>query len=276
VTAPDARVVLNADPVRLSQVLSNLLTNAAKYTDPGGRVEILVRTTAGHCSISVRDSGIGLAPDALESVFTMFAQERAALDRSEGGLGIGLALVKGLVELHGGRVEARSEGLGQGSEFTVHIPLPSPPEVPVQAAVDAVAPDGRVAAPRGARILLAEDNADARESLATWLRLSGHTVSVAGDGVEALAAAERERPEVMVLDIGMPRLNGYDLARRLRALDWTAGVLLIAMTGWGQDDDQRRAREAGFDVHLTKPFDPEQLLELLARHPDAGPAQPAS
>ena len=276
VAAPEGKVVLYADPVRLSQVLSNLLTNAAKYTDPGGHVEIRIRVTAGHCSISVRDSGIGIAPGALESVFTMFAQEHAALDRSEGGLGIGLALVKGLVELHGGRVEARSEGLGRGSEFIVHVPLEPPPDVPVQSTTDAVAVDGRTATPRGARILLAEDNADARESLATWLRLSGHTVSVAGDGIEALAVAERERPEVMVLDIGMPRLNGYDLARRLRALDWTAGALLIAMTGWGRDDDQRRAREAGFDRHLTKPFDPDQLLELLARHPDGRPAPPAA
>ena len=272
VAMAEGPILLTVDPVRLAQVVANLLTNAAKYTDPGGDIRIEAGCNEGVCRLMVDDSGIGIAAEALRSIFTMFAQEDAALERAEGGLGIGLALVKGLVELHGGTVEARSAGLGRGSAFIIEIPLPAAaptvahgaPMAPVESVAATAPPPAVGEGSRPRTILIAEDNADARESLAAWLRLLGHTVVVSRDGVEALELAERERPEVLVLDIGMPRMNGYDLARRLRERAWAADSVLVATTGWGQAEDRRRALDAGFDLHLTKPFDPDRLIAILA------------
>ena len=257
---PEPPPDLDADPVRLAQVLANLLTNAAKYTDPGGHVELRATVVAGEVRIAVRDDGIGIAPEALGRVFEMFSQVTAALDRSEGGLGIGLALVRGLVELHGGRVEARSEGLGRGSEFVVVLPLP--PAMP--AAPDTTAGAGVAARPATRRVLVADDNQDAAESLRLLLELAGHEVRVAHDGPGALEAAAEFRPDAVLLDIGMPGLNGYEVAARLRAFDWGAAPVLVAITGWGQEHDRRLALDAGFDHHLTKPIDPDLIAPLLA------------
>jgi CheY-like chemotaxis protein len=194
---------------------------------------------------------------ALKSVFQMFAQEDTALERSEGGLGIGLALVKGLVELHGGTVEAFSKGVGHGSEFTVHLPtILKDAHQPV---VEASTPHGET----GRRVLIADDNQDAAESLSFLLELQGHHVSVVHDGLEAFEAARRMRPSIVLLDIGMPGLNGYELAQKIRQEAWGQDMALIAATGWGQDDDRMRAFAAGFDAHVTKPFDPAHLLDLV-------------
>lgn len=270
VELPAAPVWVDADPLRLGQVLGNLLNNAAKYTDRGGRIRLWTsQPAAGTVAIHVRDSGIGLDAASLTRVFEMFSQVTSSIERSEGGLGIGLALVRGLVEMHGGRVEARSDGPGRGSEFVVQLPLPA-------TTGDVAAPPSRARAlpPAPRRILVADDNVDAAESLALLLRLEGHVVEVVHDGAQAVAAAARVRPDVALLDIGMPRLNGYEAAQRLRAI--AAGgepMLLVAVTGWGQRDDRRRASAAGFDHHLTKPVDFERLRELLQARPVEAAAQ---
>jgi signal transduction histidine kinase/CheY-like chemotaxis protein len=252
---------VNADPVRLAQVLANLLNNAAKYTDPGGRIALDVRAEDGWLCFCVTDTGIGMSAEALQNVFAMFAQEQSALDRSEGGLGIGLALAKGLVELHGGTISAHSAGVGRGSRFEVRLPLAARSEDAAPQEAQAHAP-----VPSASRlVLLADDNADAAEVLAELLRLAGHQVRVANDGHAASDLAAQLRPHVLVLDIGMPGLNGYEVARQVRAHDWGANALLIAATGWGQEDDRRKALEAGFDLHFTKPFSPEQLLAAIAQ-----------
>ncbi len=251
---------LLADPVRLAQVLSNLLNNASKYTDPGGRIALEVDMDDQWLTFSVTDTGIGMGPEAIAHVFDMFAQEQSALERSEGGLGIGLALVKGLIELHDGDVSAYSAGLGQGSRFVVRLPA----RAVTRHAVPAEAAPQPWLSPRPSRVLLADDNRDAVAVLAELLRLDGHSVDVAHDGLEAVAVAANVQPDVMVLDIGMPGLNGYELASRIRAFSWGARPLLIAATGWGQEDDKNKAVAAGFDLHLTKPFDPAQLLAVIA------------
>jgi PAS domain S-box-containing protein len=261
VLVPDETIWIEADPVRMAQVISNLLTNAGKYSDAGASIKVQLKLAdAGECQLSVIDTGIGMSPVALESVFQMFAQENAALERSEGGLGIGLALVKGLVELHGGKVEAYSAGVGRGSEFTLRLPLSQ--QAPHQAAQRAPAHH----ASSGHRIIIADDNRDAVESLATLLELQGHSVNSAHDGLTAFDLARELRPSVMLLDIGMPGLNGYELARRLRQEAWGKSIVLVAATGWGQDDDRMRAFASGFDAHLTKPFDPAELIELLDQY----------
>jgi CheY-like chemotaxis protein len=214
--------------------------------------------------VSVRDTGIGIPADQLAHLFEMFYQVDRSLERSTSGLGIGLTLVQRLVEMHGGRIEAQSAGSGQGSEFIVHLPTA------------AESPETAVPRPAAARqetiarrILVVDDNRDSAESLALLLELSGHDVRTAGDGLEALEVAERFRPDVALLDLGMPRLNGYETARRIRQQPWGRSMVLIAQTGWGQEDDRRRTREAGFDAHLTKPVDTAALLELLGRVPHA-------
>jgi CheY-like chemotaxis protein len=259
VRLPDPDLRLNGDPVRLSQVLTNLLTNAAKYSGPRGTIRLEARLEGDECVLSVSDDGIGITAKALQRVFTAFSQEQPALDRADGGLGVGLALVKGLVELHGGSIAACSAGLGLGSEFIVRLP-----EAEAVAAARGDGPDRRACeavTPR--RVLIADDNVDAAESLALLLRFSGHCVVVAHDGLAALRLAARERPDVVVLDIGMPGMNGYEVARSLRREDWGRALRLIAVTGWGQDEDKRRAAAAGFDTHLTKPFEPEHLEALV-------------
>ena len=252
---------LDADPLRLAQILANLLTNAAKYSEPGGRVDIRASVVGNRVRISVEDTGIGIEAPLLPHVFEMFSQVKSSLDRAEGGLGIGLALVKGLVDLHDGTVEARSEGLGKGAEFIVTLPLPEYG----QAATAPAAGLARSETPAHvARILVADDNRDAAASLATLLQLDGHEITVANDGRSALAAAESFRPHVAMLDIGMPKLNGYEVARQIRAEPWGRTAVLVAVTGWGQSEDKRRAFEAGFDHHFTKPLDLDLLGAFLA------------
>ncbi|MCZ2497442.1 response regulator [Xylophilus sp. Kf1] len=251
---------IDADPLRLAQALSNLLTNAAKYTDPGGTIRLSARCEGDALVLRVSDSGIGIVSGSLGRIFAMFSQVESALERSEGGLGIGLALVKGIVELHGGNVQAHSAGLGQGSEFVLSIPgvrlgaAPSPRETP--AAVVARGP---------LRVALADDNVDGAETLAALLELDGYEVRVAHDGLAALDLVRDYRPDAVFLDIGMPGLNGYEVARQLRAEQAAdhPQPILVALTGWGGADDKKRAIEAGFDRHLTKPVDPDALVQIL-------------
>jgi PAS domain S-box-containing protein len=255
---PAGPVHFVADPLRLAQVLSNLLTNAAKYTDPQGTLRLRASCTEQSLTISVIDNGIGLAPEALTSVFVMFSQVASSYDHAEGGLGIGLALAKGLVELHGGSIEARSAGIGHGSEFIVRLPLRKATVSPQHHIIDSSS-----AQPPSRKVLIADDNSDAGESLATLLRLDGHEVAVVRDGQEALAVWPQFLPEVALLDIGMPKVSGYEVARRVRQDERGRAVMLIAATGWGQSHDRAEALEAGFDHHFTKPIDTDRLRELL-------------
>jgi signal transduction histidine kinase len=256
VQLPDEPIVLQADLTRLAQVISNLLNNAAKYTPRGGRIELSVKRTDGEIAIAIADNGIGLAPEHVAHVFEMFAQVSPLTTRGHGGLGIGLALSRALVDMHGGRLSAASDGPGKGSTFTVSLPIVE------DTAADAEAPDAEPAAPGRLRVLVADDNRDAIDTLALFLERSGHTVRTAADGIEAVEVANAFHPDVAVLDIGMPRMDGYEVARKLRAAG--EDCVLIALTGWGQADDHRRSREAGFDYHLIKPVQPSTLVKLLA------------
>lgn len=256
---PKEQVTLQADPIRLTQILTNLLTNAAKYTPRGGRIVLGARVESGQLTLFVRDTGIGIGAPMLSKVFTLFVQANATANSTDGGLGIGLALVKGLVELHGGHIEARSEGLGHGSEFIVTLPCVA--ASPVASPTPAKAGPEVKASRR--RILVADDNRDGAESLSMLLELSGHEVFVAHCGIDAFKQCEQRRPDVAVLDIGMSDLNGYEVARRIRAQPWGATMRLIAMTGWGREEDKRAAREAGIDHHLTKPVDIAELENLV-------------
>jgi signal transduction histidine kinase len=258
VRLPAEAVSLEADSLRLAQILSNLLINAAKYSNPGSHIDVEAIRQGDMLCVSVKDDGLGLAPESISGLFEMFSQIEGVEGRSEGGLGIGLALVKGLAELHGGTVEARSAGLGRGSEFIVRLPVSAQPSP-----LPPVSDPSPVSAERR-RVLIADDNRDAAESLSLLLELSGHEVRVAHLGQSALSLAQAFRPDIALLDIGMPDLSGYEVARALRRELWATDLQLIALTGWGQDDDRRRAREAGFDHHLTKPIDPNQLESLIA------------
>jgi signal transduction histidine kinase/DNA-binding response OmpR family regulator len=258
VNLPPQPVWVNGDPARLTQVLTNLLNNAAKYTEEGGRIVLTLDREGGEAVIRVQDTGVGIPPEMLSAVFDLFTQVDRSLDRSQGGLGVGLTLVRRLVEMHGGVVEAHSEGLGQGAEFVVRLP----------ALTGAAAPppvgNARPASASGSlRILLVDDNTDGAESLATLLRLAGHETRVAHDGPEALGTAADFRPQVVVLDIGLPGMDGYEVARRLRADPKLGMVVLVAVTGYGRDRDRQRSREAGFDHHLVKPVEFAQLLHVL-------------
>ena len=273
VKLPQAPVRLVSDPVRLAQVLANLLINAAKYTDRGGRIELEASRADGELVVAVRDNGIGISAEMMPRVFTLFAQASPALERSEGGLGIGLALVRGLVELHGGTVSAHSAGIGKGSEFVVRLPI-GHIEAEGKEIVDAEsaaraeeAGASASAAVKPLRLLVADDNRDSAATCAALLEASGHQVSVAHSGREAFDLACRLQPDALLLDIGMPELNGYQLAQRIRATVWGRRAMLIAITGWGLEEDKRRARMAGFDEHVTKPFDPNDLDVLLRRAP---------
>jgi PAS domain S-box-containing protein len=259
VRLPPEPVLLDADPLRLAQVFSNLLTNAAKYTPGGGHIALAAQSADGMVTVSVRDDGIGIAADMLPRLFEIFSQAEPALERSQGGLGIGLSLVRGLVELHGGRIAASSAGAGRGSEFVVTLPV-------LARAVPGAGGQPRSPAQRAARcsILVADDNRDGADSLSVALEGLGHEVYTAYDGEQALALAGQRRPAVMLLDLGMPRKNGLELCRDIRRQPWGRDVLMIALTGWGQDEDRRRAKEAGFDRHLVKPVDLDALSELLA------------
>jgi PAS domain S-box-containing protein len=262
IETPRTPLMLDVDPVRLTQVVSNLLTNAAKYTDSGGDITLACRLEEDSLVIFVRDTGIGLASDLFTQVFEMFVQLPPAKDRAEGGLGIGLALVKGLVELHGGRIDVESPGRNRGSTFSVRLPR----AVVVDESDNTLATSAATHAHHAKShcVLIADDNPDGAESLAILLRLSGHKVHVAHDGSEALEMAARVKPDVALLDIGMPGPSGYEVATRMRREAWGRQMTLIAVTGWGQEEDKRRAHTAGFDHHFTKPMDPTALEAVFA------------
>ena len=256
-------IVLDADPVRLSQVFANLLSNAAKYMDAGGTITVTARPERDDVVVSVRDAGIGIAPESLPGIFEMFSQVQMALERSQGGVGIGLSLAKALVELHGGSIAARSAGLGEGSEFVVRLPVAIGAALPANAVTTTF--QRKPATPR--RILVADDMEDNADTLALMLSALGHEVHVAHGGAEALELAERVRPEVALLDIGMPSMNGYEVCRRIREQEWGRAMVLIAQTGWGQETDRRHAEEAGFDQHMRKPIDGAALVVILSNLP---------
>jgi CheY-like chemotaxis protein len=258
---PDEPIPVDADPVRLSQVFANLLNNAAKYTDRGGRIWLRVERKGATVAVSVKDTGIGISPDSLPTVFDMFSQATPALERAHGGLGIGLSLVRGVVELHGGRVSARSEGPGKGSEFVVELPIAASPCATVELPLERADDVPRV--PK-LRVLVADDSRDTTESLALMLSMKGHDVRTAFDGEEAFRAAESFQPDVALLDVGMPKASGHVVARRIRDTPWGARMVLVAQTGWGHEEDRRKTKEAGFDHHLVKPVSPEALANLLA------------
>jgi CheY-like chemotaxis protein/two-component sensor histidine kinase len=253
---PNEAIHIEADPTRLAQIFANLLNNAAKYTEPGGRIDVHVQLRSDKVVVSVRDTGVGIEPANLPLVFEPFAQFGSAGDTRD-GLGIGLAIARDLVRLHGGHIEVRSEGAGKGSEFIVQLPVAQS----FQATTTTTAPIPGER--RFWRILIVEDNEDSARTLELLLRAARYETHVARDGIEGVEAAESVKPDIILMDIGMPRLNGYDAARRIRQQPWGAQMILIALTGWGQDSDKRLAQEAGFDHHLTKPVDWSVLQSLL-------------
>jgi PAS domain S-box-containing protein len=257
VVTPAEPIYLDADPARLVQVVGNLINNSIKYTRPGGSIEVGTERRGKEAVVTVKDNGTGVPPDKLESIFGMFTQVDRSLERKQGGLGIGLTLVRRLVQMHGGSVEARSEGEGRGSQFVVRLP--------VLEGRAAAAPEPTAAAepPRPRRILIVDDNEDSATSLAMLLEITGNETYTAHDGAAALDLVETHRPEVVLLDIGLPNLNGYEVCRRIRERPWGKEMVLIALTGWGQDEDRRKSREAGFDGHLVKPFNHSALTSLL-------------
>ena len=262
VDLPSEPIYLHGDPVRLAQVFGNLLNNACKYTPPDGRIALTVERQGDDVLVSVKDNGSGISPEALPFIFDMFTQGDRTLEHSQSGLGIGLTLVKQIVELHHGEVRATSAGLGRGSEFQVRLPALS------RRPADATLPDATpLRSPTPRRILVVDDNQDNALSLAKLLKLSGHETQFAYDGVEAIAAAQRFQPDFVLLDLGLPKLNGFDVCRRLRAEPWGKNMMIIALTGWGQDEDRRKSTHAGFDGHLVKPLVYADLEELLASPP---------
>jgi two-component system, sensor histidine kinase len=261
VALPPEHLVVSCDSLRLSQSLSNLLSNASKYTNSEGCLRLTIDLTASDLRLAVKDNGIGIDPKAAPKLFKIFSQLDSAIDRAEGGLGIGLALVKGLVALHGGRVEVFSAGVGLGSEFTIFLPR-SLVVIDTQTAATPSAAE-KHSGNSDLRILMADDNRDAADSLALLLQLQGFHVSVAYTGTEALRLAEKDHPDVVLLDIGMPDMSGYEVARSIRRAEWGRTMYMIAVTGWGQAEDKRKAMACGFDCHLTKPVDPDAIGKLL-------------
>jgi two-component system, sensor histidine kinase len=262
VSVPDAPCVIRGDPIRVAQVIGNLLSNAAKYTPDGGAIELDVRVTDGAVAIRVADNGIGIPREELADVFNLFMQSADSLARSEGGLGIGLSLARTLTELHGGTIEARSEGAGKGCEFVVQLPLAMTHEYAAAAAAKQASVTEAPQSKR--RVMIVDDSVDGAESMSVLLEMLGHEVRVVYDGASALAAAPGFRPEVVILDIGLPDLDGYHVARALRAQPESAGALLIALTGYGQEADRQRTRAAGFDHHLVKPASLEDVERVIA------------
>ncbi|WP_198320733.1 hybrid sensor histidine kinase/response regulator [Azohydromonas aeria] len=259
---------VDGDLTRLAQVVSNLLNNAAKYTPAGGCIELWAGVEAGQAVVRVSDDGIGIAPDMLPRVFDLFAQAEGARHRAQGGLGIGLSLVRRLAEMHGGSIEAQSAGAGRGSVFTLRLPLSqADAEAPAPVPLAEVDMPGRAAR----RVLVVDDNVDAADSLAMMLQLIGHEARAVHDGAAALEQAPAWQPDIVLLDIGLPGMDGYEVARRLRADAALAGTLLVALTGWGSEADKRRSAEAGFDAHLTKPVALGDVEAVLARVPSTGP-----
>jgi CheY-like chemotaxis protein len=257
-------LVLQADPTRLAQIISNLLNNAAKYTDRDGRISLTAGPEGDEVVVRVRDTGVGISADMLPRIFDLFTQVDGSSQRAQGGLGIGLTLVRRLVALHGGSVQAFSAGRGRGSEFVVRLRA-DPPEPTTPAKSAPAGADAKTAS--ALRILIVDDNEDSADSLSTLMRLSGNEVRTATDGLAALATARDFSPNVVLLDIGLPGISGYEVAERLREQFDRSRLLLVAMTGYGQDDDRRRSREAGFDAHLVKPIDLDSLRAVLA-HPE--------
>jgi len=258
---PQQPMYVQADPTRLAQVFANLLNNAAKYTGSGGHIWLTAELHGHEAVVVVRDTGIGMAQDDLPRIFELFAQVAPLLERSKGGLGIGLSLAKGLVELHGGTIEATSAGVGKGSDFIVRLPILAS----LTGTADARVAEDPSRHARRRRIVVVDDLADAADSLAAMLQMMGHDTRTAYDGVEAVQAVAAFKPEVVFLDIGLPRMNGYDAAVSIRAQPGGQQVVLVAVTGWGQEQDRRRAADAGFDHHLTKPVDPQTVEALIAR-----------
>ena len=258
---PAAPIYLHADSIRLTQVFSNLLTNASKYTERGGKIQFVVERQGGDAVITVSDTGVGIPPNMLPRVFEMFTQIERTRPLAQGGLGIGLTIVKRLVEMHDGSITAQSDGEGLGSRFTVRLPILSENSAPVQH----LTTNGTLPKLAPRKILVVDDNQDAAKTLALLLQMTGHQVQTAHDGGAALRLAEEFRPEVILLDIGMPVLNGYDTCRALRQKPWGKEVLIIALTGWGQETDRRKSADAGFDGHLVKPVDHAELMKLLAK-----------
>jgi CheY-like chemotaxis protein len=262
---------VHADATRLAQVFANLLNNAAKYTNNSGHIRVIVQRQGHEALVAVQDNGIGIPADMLPKVFEMFTQVDRSLEKAQGGLGIGLSIAKQLIDMHGGSIEAHSEGPGKGSEFRVRLPLTNA-TLATQKSAESLVPTPYAT---GLRILVADDNADAAKSLAMMLTMIGNEVVTARDGVEAVELARTFLPHVVLLDIGMPRLNGYDACRQLRAIESLANCLIVATTGWGQDDDIQRSREAGFDHHLVKPVEARVLEDLLGReYPPPRPGRP--
>jgi signal transduction histidine kinase/CheY-like chemotaxis protein len=264
---PAGSILVDADPTRMAQVFANLLNNAAKYTERGGQITLTVEQQGEWAVIFVRDTGIGIPPEMLPRVFDMFLQVDRSLEKAQGGLGVGLSLVKGLVELHGGSVEAHSDGLGRGSEFVVRLPLA--PTLHVQPARRAR--KELVPASARRRILVVDDNRDAAISMATLFGALNYETRTAFDGLEAIQTAMDFRPAIVLLDIGMPRLNGYETCRRMREQPWGRNMVIVALTGWGRDEDQQRSKAAGFDFHLVKPVDPSRLSRLLTSWHSSAP-----
>ncbi|OWK35303.1 Chemotaxis protein methyltransferase CheR [Fimbriiglobus ruber] len=258
ITLPPQPVFVDGDPVRLAQVFSNLLNNAAKYTDRGGKIWLAAERLGSDAVVSVRDTGLGIPRDMLGKVFELFTQVDRTLEKAQGGLGIGLTLVRRLTEMHGGGVEAHSEGVGKGSEFIVRLPAIFVPPSRDERATEERTPSSR------RRLLVVDDNRDSAVSLGMMLELMGNEVRTAHDGLEAVQAAEVFRPDVILLDIGLPRLNGYEAARRIKGQPWGEDIVLIALTGWGQEEDKRRSKEAGFNFHMVKPVEPAALEKVLA------------
>ena len=270
VDMPTRAIAVNADATRLAQVLSNLINNAARYTEPGGHIGVAVLPGPDDVMIRVRDDGVGIAPELQRSIFDMFTQVDQSLERRQAGLGVGLTLAKKLVELHDGVINVESDGLGRGTTMVVRLPLaglaplhPAPAAAPASGGNEKRESVREAEQPPMKRILLADDNIDFVNSMGTLLEAMGHDVRVAHDGAEALAAAAEFKPDFAFLDIGMPMMNGYDLARRLRATPGTARTVLTAVSGWGQASDRLRATEAGFNHHLVKPVDVEQLEKII-------------
>jgi signal transduction histidine kinase len=258
---PARPVFIQADPVRLTQVFSNLLNNACKFTEPGGKISVSAEQRGAEVAVTVTDTGIGIATEELDRIFEMFSQVDQSLERKQSGLGIGLTLVKRLVELHSGRIEALSAGEGKGSTFVVFLPiLANEPSTLIPPPKTSNQSDGT--APK--RILVTDDNQDAAKSLSMLLRLNGHEVETVFDGESAVAKAETYRPDIMLLDIGLPDMNGYDVCRTIRQTPWGKSIRMVALTGWGQEQDRRNAREAGFDDHLVKPVDPQVLRRAVS------------
>jgi CheY-like chemotaxis protein/anti-sigma regulatory factor (Ser/Thr protein kinase) len=264
VALPDADLLIDADITRIAQVVANLLNNAAKYTPGGGRIDLAVRDDGGTAVITVSDTGVGIPADSLKTVFDMFKQVDRHMEHAQGGLGIGLSLVRRLVEMHGGSVTAASAGAGKGSTFEVRLPLAASGATHTAAANRR---DGGAAAGQGLRVLVVDDNVDAALTLAMILEVSGYATRVAHDGVAALKAAIEFRPQVAFLDIGMPGMNGYETASAIRRTPGLEDIMLVALTGWGTENDRLRSSDAGFDHHLTKPAQPGALQDLLTCAP---------